>query len=387
MDNKKLGRLALLILPTVAIIAMLIFLPQLRTVMQKAEIASVQLNMPLKKMEINEEKTSSNTGEKDENDTKTTSVEQTTSQETEEAVEASKRFTKKELTQTPNDIIALQEAKREAIKSEQKVADISEKPYVGGGTIISHGNMKVQSNIPNTFYALNIEDLLSKKADLSIETKEKPTVLIYHSHTTEAYQTLDVGYYTTVFNERNDDIGQNMVRVGDEITSQLEKAGFKVIHDKTIYDKNYSDAYNLSDVSIKKYLEENPDIDVTIDVHRDSINFKDGTKVKPVANIMDKKAAQVMIIPGCEYGEIKNFPDWEYNLRFALQLQQKAEEMYAGLMRPVLFSARRYNLFETHNSILLEIGSDGNTLEEAVYSGKLIGTALAAVLEDYVVKK
>lgn len=387
MENKKIRRLAFLILPTVILVLTLIFVPQLRLIMHKAEIASVQLNMPLKKMEISDEKTSTNTTKKDDKNTTTTSVEQTTSQNTqEEAVEASKRFTKKELTQTPNDIIALQEAKKEAIKSEQKVAEISEKPYVGGGTIISQGNIKVQSKIPDTFYTLNIDELLSRKADLLIESKDKPTVLIYHSHTTEAYQTLDVGYYTSAFNERIDDIGQNMVRVGDEITAQLEKAGFKVIHDKTIYDKNYSDAYNLSDVSIKKYLEENPSIDVTIDVHRDSIDFKDGTKVKPVANIMDKKAAQIMIIPGCEYGEIKNFPDWEYNLRFALQLQQKAEEMYPGLMRPILFSARRYNLFETHNSILLEMGSDGNTLEEAVYSGKLIGTALAEVLNGYVAK-
>lgn len=386
MENKKIRRLAFLILPSVLLVLTMIFVPQLNLFMHKAEIASVQLNMPLEKLEISDEKSSMNTEKKEEKNTTTTSVEQTTSPNSTEAVEASKRFTKKELTQTPIDIIALQEAKREAIKSEEKVAEISEEPYVGGGTIISQGNIKVQSKIPDTFYTLNIEDLLSKKADLLIESKDKPTVLIYHSHTTEAYQTLDVGYYTTAFNERNDDIGQNMVRVGEEITAQLEKAGFKVIHDKTIYDKNYSDAYNLSDVSIKKYLEENPNIDVTIDVHRDSINFKDGTKVKPVANIMDKKAAQIMIIPGCEYGEIKNFPDWEYNLRFALQLQQKAEEMYPGLMRPILFSARRYNLFETHNSILLEMGSDGNTLEEAVYSGKLIGSALAEVLNGYVAK-
>ena len=97
-----------------------------------------------------------------------------------------------------------------------------------------------------------------------------------------------------------------------------------------------------------------------------------------------KKAAQIMIIAGCEDGKVTNFPRWEENLTFALQLQQTAETKYPGLMRPILFSARKYNMDVTPCSVLLEMGSDSNTLEEAVYSGRLIGTALAELLEKYI---
>lgn len=383
MDRKNLRRLALFILPLAAAAICFLYVPQLSAAARWLERFSIALNLPFEEKEAFYPEISSHS-QADKENTNSTTPSETNSETGDEAVEASHRKNSQALTQTPNDILELQEAARKTIETEEKLGNITDAPYVGGGTIITENNVKVQSKIPEDFYHLDITDLLSKKADLVIKDKTKPTVLIYHSHTTEAYQTLDVGYYTTSFQQRRDDTAQNMVRVGDEIVAQLEAAGFNVIHDKNIYDTNYSEAYNLSDVSIKQYLEQYPSIDVAIDVHRDCIEFEDGTKVKPTANILDKKAAQIMIIAGCEYGSITNFPDWEYNLRFALQLQQKAEEKFAGLMRPVLFSARRYNLFETHNSILLEIGSDGNTLEEACYSGRLIGNALAELLDSYV---
>lgn len=385
MDKKKGLRLLLFILPLLMVVVSFIYLPQMSSVARQFEMGSAQLNLPLEAQEVFNPVTKVHNDKKEEQTNPTTSS--STVPDESQAVEASNRKVNQALTQTPSDIIDLQKAHQKAIASEQKLGNVTDAPYVGGGTITAHKNIKVQSKIPEDFYPLRIDNLLSKKADLSIEDKSKPTVLIYHSHTTEAYQNLDVGYYTTSFSQRRGDLAQNMVRVGDEIVAQLTAAGFNVIHDKTIYDTNYSQAYALSDVSIKKYLEQYPSIDVTIDVHRDAIEFQDGTKVKPTASILNKKAAQVMIIAGCEYGNIKNFPDWEYNLRFALQLQQKAEEKYGGLMRPILFSARRYNLFETHNSILLEMGSDGNTLEEACYSGRLIGSALAELLDEYVKKQ
>ncbi len=387
MEGKYVRRLALLLTPLVAVAVSFLYVPQMDGPARLFERLALEWNLPLEAKDVFYPEFSSD------KETVTAHTNTTTASETEpngqqdgtDAVEASNRKNSQALTQTPNDIIALQDAARKTIETEEKLGEITDAPYVGGGTILTEGNVKVQSKIPDNFYHLDIPNLLAQKADLRITDKTKPTVLIYHSHTTEAYQTLDVGYYTASFQQRREDIAQNTVRVGDEITAQLEAAGFNVIHDKNIYDTNYSEAYALSDASIKKYLEQYPSIDVTIDVHRDCIEFEDGTKVKPTATLLDKKAAQIMIISGCEYGNITNFPDWEYNLRFAMQLQQKAEEQFPGLMRPILFSARRYNLFETHNSILLEIGSDGNTLEEACFSGRLIGKVLSQVLEEYVV--
>ena len=92
-----------------------------------------------------------------------------------------------------------------------------------------------------------------------------------------------------------------------------------------------------------------------------------------------------MIISGCqeEGNGIEAFEDWEQNLVFALQLQKKMEENYPGLARPIFFCPRDYNMNLTHCSLLIEVGSDSNTLEEAEYSGRLIGSALSMLLEDY----
>lgn len=134
-------------------------------------------------------------------------------------------------------------------------------------------------------------------------------------------------------------------------------------------------------------LEKYPSIEITIDVHRDSITYKDGTKVKPTATVNDKKAARMMIISGCEYGKVKNFPDWESNLRFSTAVTNKANEMYPDLMRPILFSERKYNMDLTKNSFLLEVGSDANTFDEACYSGRLFANALGDLLLEEYVKK
>ena len=133
-----------------------------------------------------------------------------------------------------------------------------------------------------------------------------------------------------------------------------------------------------------QYLEKYPTIEITIDVHRDSITYKNGTKVKPTAIVMGKKAAKMMLISGCEYGSVNNFPSWEKNLRFSCAVAQKIGSMYEGLMRPILFSERKYNMDLTPNSFLLEIGTDANTLDEACYSARLFATALSQlILNDY----
>lgn len=290
-----------------------------------------------------------------------------------------------EITQIPADIEKLMSDAEETIESEEVKGKTSEEPYFGGGTLVTYDNIEVQSKIPSSFYELDIENLLEQKAELSIKDISQPTILVYHSHTTESYTLLDVGYYTESLDLRSDDNSKNMVRVGDELVKYLELQGFNVIHDTEIHDENYSGAYDSSKKSIEKYLEEYPSIEITIDVHRDDITYDNNTKVKPTATVNGKKAARMMIISGAEYGSIKNFPDWEYNLRFNLAIQNKAEEMYPGLMRPVLFAERKYNMFETKNSFLLEIGTDGNTLDEACYSARLFATALGELLKtEYV---
>ncbi len=287
-----------------------------------------------------------------------------------------------DIKNVPDDIAKLMSDAEKTIDDEEVKGKTSEEDYFGGGTLISYDRIEIQSKIPSSFYEPNIEELLKQKADLSIQDISKPTILVYHSHTTESYTLLDVGYYTESLDLRSSDGSKNMVRVGDELVKYLELQGFNVIHDTEIHDENYSGAYDSSRKSIEKYLEEYPSIEITIDVHRDDITYDNKTKVKPTATVNGKKAARMMLIAGTEYGSIKKFPNWEYNLRFDLAVQNKVEEMYPGLMRPVFFAERKYNMFETKNSFLLEVGTDGNTLDEACYSARLFATALGELLKD-----
>jgi len=174
-----------------------------------------------------------------------------------------------------------------------------------------------------------------------------------------------------------------MIRVGEEIAKGLREAGFNVIHDKTIHDESYTGSYSRSRQTIQKYLKQYPTIKVTLDIHRDAIHYSKTSRAKPTTVIDGKKAAQIMIITGVEEGSIKNFPNWQNNLKFALKLQERAQSMFEGLMKPVMFSPRKYNMDLGEYSILLEMGTDVNTLEEAAYSGRLIGVVLADLLNDY----
>ena len=284
------------------------------------------------------------------------------------------------LAYVPHDI-------QEIMKTAEKTFDSSEK----GGKIVSEtygrasatdvaGNVLIKNT---TGRSMDFSELLKEKPVLTKAEKDEVSVLIFHTHTTESYQTLDKGNYLKSFSPRSENEEENMIRVGEEIVTQLEKAGIGVIHDKEIHDRKYSGAYDRSGAAVDRYLEKYPSIQVVLDVHRDAIQTSETTKLKPVTTINGKKAAQIMIISGCEGGNITDFPNWEDNLKFALRLQKTAEEMYPTLMRPLFFCNRKYNMYKSKCGLLLEMGSDGNTLDEATYSGRLIGDVLGEMLKEY----
>lgn len=283
---------------------------------------------------------------------------------------------------TPEDIKQVMKSYVETDEGSKKAGKISEQTYKSSGVTDSYGRVRVK-NVNDT--GINIKKLLGEKADLSITDKSKPAVLIFHTHTTETYQITDRGFYSKDFKPRSNDPSLNTVRVGTAIKEELEKAGYTVIHDTTIYDYKYNGAYTRSREAVSKHLEEHPEIQIVLDVHRDAIELNDGTKIKPVCEIDGKKCAQIMIISGCqESGNgITGFDDWKQNLTFAVQLQDKLEENFEGITRPLYFSPRKYNMDMSHCSVLLEMGSDANTLEEAVYAGKCMGVALADLMKNY----
>lgn len=279
---------------------------------------------------------------------------------------------------TPSDILALMEEAKSVYKGLKKTGDIKEQQFCTSVTGTSFGAVSVNNR---TTESISIKNLLNETPKYKNITKDEPYILVYHTHTTEGYELLDLGWYSNQYNSRTKDSRKNMVRVGEELVKELEKAGYKVIHDKTIYDSSYNGAYGRSLVSVEKYLEKYPSIVLTLDVHRDAIHYDNGTKSKPTAEINGKKAAQVMIISGCEGDGVEDFPEWKDNLTFALHLQNTVEERYDGLMRPVFFCNRKYNMNVTPCSLLLEFGTDANTLEESVYSASLIGKSISEMLD------
>lgn len=114
-------------------------------------------------------------------------------------------------------------------------------------------------------------------------------------------------------------------------------------------------------------------------MHRDAISSGDSDKVKLATNINGKKAAQVMLVMGSQSGSVTNFPDWQENLKLALKLQQVLEVKYPTLARPLSLVSKNYNQSLTKGSLLLEFGTDANSLDEAVYSAELVGEALVSL--------
>ena len=311
---------------------------------------------------------------------KETTTEKVTEKVTEkEAVETLSIF--KSFTTTPDDIKALIKKEKKLTDNGKKKGNIREKTYRNEGVTDKFSLVRMK-NVNRT--KVSLKNILNEKIDLSV-TKKEPSVLIFHTHTTETYPILEKSYYTESFITRSNDKGRNMVRVGEAIVEEIENAGFTVIHDKEIHDSKYTGAYGKSRESVEAILKKYPSIQVVLDIHRDAIQDSDGTKVKPTVTVKGKKAAQIMIISGCqeEGNPIKNLPDWRYNLTFAVHLQQKLEELFEGITRPLYFCPRSYNMNVTHCSLLIEVGSDSNTLEEAVYTGKCIGVAVSKILEEY----
>ena len=228
----------------------------------------------------------------------------------------------------------------------------------------------------------DFETLLRLPLGFEIEQSSEPQVLIFHTHTTESYLEYDEGYYHESFYSRSNDETKNMISVGERIAESLREQGIGVIHAKEVHDSpEYSGAYDRSWETISKYMEEYPNIKVVLDIHRDSIAGADGSKVKPVFEVEGKKAAQIMIMAGSDIYNQYGFEDWEYNLRFALKLQECAEEMYPGMTRPLYFGDFAYNMPISRGSLLIEMGTEVNTLQEAQYTGKLLGNVLAKVLQ------
>lgn len=236
----------------------------------------------------------------------------------------------------------------------------------------------------NASEKIDIESELNGELGFTPEKTDEPQVLIVHTHTCESYLKYDTGYYYESYYPRTDDNNENVCAVGEAITKSLNSQGIKTIHDTTQHDNpSYNGAYDRSMETIQKYLEKYPSIKVVLDIHRDAFSTdEDGAMKKPTFTTPDgQKAAQIMIMAGCDVDGVRDYPEWRYNLRFALQLQQNAETLYPGMTRPLNFGDFVYNMNANTGSLLIEVGTDGNSLNEVKLAGTLLGNAISETLK------
>lgn len=160
----------------------------------------------------------------------------------------------------------------------------------------------------------------------------------------------------------------------------LEENGIKTVHDTTYHDyPSYQGSYTRALSTIETQLKNNPSIEIVLDVHRDAFIYSDGSKLAVTCEENGISTAQVMLVVGTNSMGLWH-ENWQENLKFAAKIQNAAEIMYPGVMRPINLRKERFNEHMTKGSLILEVGSNGNTLAQAKEGGKDVARAIAAVL-------
>ncbi len=252
-----------------------------------------------------------------------------------------------------------------------KEVNAAQKP--DGGKRIALGN--------ETSYQVDPEELLKSPPAITMKGGG-PKVLIVQTHATEAYAPKGSTVYDTQGNDRSEDLSKNVVRVGEVLCEVLENKGIQTIHDKTLHDTpSFNGSYASSLKAIEGYLEKYPSIQVVLDVHRDSIVYGDGTKAKVITEINGKQAAQLMFVVGTDQKGLTH-PDWRENIKSAVHFQNAICEKYPTLMRHINLRRERFNGHTTAASMIIETGSSGNSLDEAIYGISLAGECIGDYLNS-----
>lgn len=230
-----------------------------------------------------------------------------------------------------------------------------------------------------TEFGINIDEML--KSPLMFDMKgDEPKVLIIHTHTTECYSPEGASVYSADKSDRSLNSDENMIAVGKAVKQVFEEKGIKVIHDTTVHDHpSFNGSYENSRKTVEKYKAKYPELSVVLDLHRDAFIYDDGSKAKFITEINGEKTAQLMLVVGTNGGGLDH-PRWRENMKLALKLQNHISQKYPSLMRGVNLRKERFNGHTTLGSMIIEVGSSGNTLNEAVRGAELAAAEIADFL-------
>lgn len=195
-----------------------------------------------------------------------------------------------------------------------------------------------------------------------------PTVLVFHTHGTESYAGSG--------SDRSENINENVVAAGEALCDALRDLGIFALHDTNMYDKDdFSAAYAKSRAAAEEWLKKFPTVRYIIDIHRDSVE-SGGVAAAAVANVEGRRAAQIMIVVGTDE-KAGRHTGWKENFSLAIRLQEELIKISPSLARPIYLRSASFNQDLSPGALLIEIGAQGNTLEEAEYSAKLLAKAMS----------
>ena len=242
-----------------------------------------------------------------------------------------------------------------------------------------YGGLTIKNS---TGYDIDVGALVSEGPSQTLSA-EGPQVLIVHTHGSEAYTPDEYDRYEETDTDRTEDKRYNVIRVGDELATALEAQGISVVHDREIYDyPSYTGSYSRSGAAVESYLAQYPGISVVIDLHRDALGDGEVT-YKTVAELDGTASSQLMMLVGTGESGLYH-PYWEENLKLALYLQQAVNAKYPTLARPISVVKERYNQHLSTGYFILEVGSNGNSLQEAITAVRLFADAAGPALKKLV---
>ena len=230
--------------------------------------------------------------------------------------------------------------------------------------------------------ALLQSDLKTGSTPELLTANSSPKVLIVHTHSSEAYNTEERISYFDNGGElmRSDDAEKNVMSIGEYLAELLNKKGISTVHCSVIHDNmQYKDSFSRSESTVREYLEKYPSIKLVIDLHRDSLINSEGHIIRPVTLVDGEETAQIQCVVGSSWGG-EECPNWQKNLSLAMKLREKLNASYTNICRPPELSALAYNQNLSEYSLMLLIGSCGNSLEEAKNAVECISDSLAELI-------
>lgn len=213
-------------------------------------------------------------------------------------------------------------------------------------------------------------------------TQQELRVLIYHTHTFEAYEPTEAEPYTATEQWRTRDGEHNVVAVGEALANSLNALGITVVHDRTSFEPPSLDqAYERSRQMLEARMSAGEDYDLIIDLHRDALSSQ--ATIKRTVNIGGEDVARFMMLigKGTTGGYVEK-PDWERNLVIAQALTDALNDQCDGLARNVKIKTGRFNQHISPRCVLIECGMNTNTLEEVLAGIPYLADAIRQTLQN-----